>query len=181
VNGSPPEGEIETVIWEASSLNRVEALKIHHAFLERKANQNSDDARLNAELKRVKELMEDMTRVSNNPRDHLVVVLKSRVVDPGAVGRVVYADHNRNHCRVEFGNGERVSCALSSVEVIDWAPLPVLIPMVGERVVDTISGEEVVVAEWRANEVRVQPPGRPEDTYTRDREYVTRKESMIQM
>jgi hypothetical protein len=159
----------------------MEALSIHKTFVDRQVNQNSDDVKLNAELKCVKELQEDMIRIKNNPRDRLVVVLKSRVVQPGAVGRVVYADYNRNHCRVEFGNGERVSCALSSVDVIDWAPLPPLIPMVGERVINRQNGEEVVVAEWRATEVRVQPPGLPEDTYTLDRAYVTRKESVIQM
>ena len=159
----------------------MEALSIHRNFVERQVDQNSDDVRLNAELKCIKGLQEDMARIKNNPRDRLVVVLKSRVVVQGAVGRVIYADHNRNHCRVEFGSGEKVSCALSSVDVIDWAPLPPMIPMVGERAVDTVTGEEVVVVDWRTTEVRVQPIGRPEDTYTRDRAYVTRKESVIQM
>ena len=144
-------------------------------------NRSSDDVRLDAELKRVKELQEEMARIMNNPRGHLVVVLKSRVANPGAVGHVTYANHHKSHCRVEFGDGHKVSCSLSNVEVIDWAPLPAFVPMVGERVVDMITGEEVVVAEWRAFEVRVQPPGRPEDTYTRNREYVMRKESVIHM
>jgi hypothetical protein len=169
------------VIWEASTKNRMEALSIHRTYVENQAARDSDDVMLSAELKRVKELQEEMIRISNNPRDRLVVVLKSRVAQTGAVGRVVYADHNRNHCRIEFGNGERVSCALSSVDVIDWAPLPAFVPMVGERAVDTITGEEVVVAEWRSTEVRIQPIGLPEDTYTRDRAYVRRRESFIHM
>lgn len=169
------------MIWEASTQNRMEALSIYRSSLERQADRNLDDVRLSAELKRVKELQEDMARVKNNPRDRLVAVLKSRVVNQGAVGRVVYADHNRNHCRVEFGDGSKVSCALSSVEVIDWAPLPAFVPFVGERVTNTQNGEEVVVAEWRPNEVRIQPIGRPEDTYTIDRAYVQRKESVIHM
>jgi transcription antitermination factor NusA-like protein len=159
----------------------MEALSIHRSFMERQVNMDSDDVRMNSELKRIKDLQEEMIRISNNPRDRLVVVLKSRVVTQGSVGKVVYADHNRNHCRVEFGNGERVSCALSSVDVIDWAPLPTLIPMVGERVINTQNGEVVVVAEWRAYEVRVQPPGLPEDTYTIDRTYVRRQDKFIQM
>ena len=159
----------------------MEALSIHRGWLERQASYHSDDVRLDAELKRVKELQEEMVRIKHNPRDHLVVVLKSRVVEYGAVGRVIYANHTRNQCRVEFGNGECVSCALSRVEVIDWIPLPAFVPHVGERVLDTQTGEEVVVAEWRSNEVRVQPPGLPEDTYTRDRACVQRKESTIQM
>lgn len=169
------------MISEASTVNRMEALSTHRSWVERQVQNDSDDVNLNALLKRIKEMQEEMARIKNNPRDHLVVVLKSRVVNQGAVGRVVYADHNRNHCRVEFGNGERVSCALSSVEVIDWAPLPPMIPMAGERVTNRKNGEEVVVVEWRAFEVRVQPPGRNEDTYTIDREYAVRKESVIGM
>lgn len=171
----------QKVIWEANTENRIEALSIHRVFVERQVSQNSDDVMLNAELKRTKELLEETIRIRNNPRDRLVVVLKSRVVTYGSVGRAVYADNVRNHCRIEFGNGERVSCALSSVEVIDWAPLPPMIPMVGEHVINRQNGEEVVVAEWRVSEVRVQPPGLPVDTYTLDRAYVTRKDSIIQM
>lgn len=169
------------MISEASTQNRMEILSIYRSSLERQADRNLDDVRLSAELKRVKELQEEMARIKNNPRDHLVVVLKSRVVNQGAVGRVTYADHNRNHCRVEFGPGERVSCSLSSVDVIDWAPLPAFVPMVGERVINMQNGEEVVVAEWRSNEVRVQPIGRPEDTYTLDRAYVQRRDVVIHM
>jgi hypothetical protein len=172
------------VICEASTEDRKEALSIHRSYVEGQLNRSSDDSMLNAELKRVKELQEEMVRISNNPRDRLVVVLKSRVVRTGAVGRVIYADHNRNHCRIEFGDGEKVekvSCALSSVDVIDWTPLPPMIPMAGERVMNRQNGEEVVVVEWRVNEVRVQPVGLSEDTYTLDRTYVVRKDSVIHM
>ena len=170
------------MIWEASTENKLEALSIHRSFLEREIDRNpSDPVAVSAELNRVKDLQAAMVRVKNHPTDHLVVVVKSRKVMFGSVGRVVYANLERNHCRVQFGNGERVSCALSGVEVIDWDPLPAMIPMVGERVINRQTGEEVVVAEWRVSEVRVQPPGLPEDTYTLDREYVSRKESVINM
>ena len=73
------------VIWEASTKNRMEALSIHRTYVENQAARDSDDVMLSAELKRVKELQEEMIRISNNPRDRLVVVLKSRVAQTGAV------------------------------------------------------------------------------------------------
>jgi hypothetical protein len=169
------------VIWEASTQNRLEALSIHERWLDRQVGQDSTDIRLDAEWKKVKELQEEMKQVAHNPRNRLVEVLKSRVVQYGAVGRVVYVHDDKNLCKVEFGNGEQVYVSRSNVNVIDWDPLPPIVPMVGELVVDQQTGEEVVAAEWRVTEVRVQPIGRPEDTYTRDRKYVSRRDAMIHM
>jgi hypothetical protein len=169
------------VIWEASTRNRLEAIQTHRDFLERRVDCKLDDIRLDAELKRTIELRDEMTNVRKNPRNHLVMVLQSRVAQYGAVGRVIYVNSKRNLCKIEFGGGEQVFCSLANVDVIDWAPLPTIIPMVGERVVDEQTGEEVVAVEWTVNEVRVQPPGRPEDTYARDRRYVKRLDSVIHM
>lgn len=169
------------MILESSTENRMRALSVHRSALERQADRHVDDARLSAELQKVKELQEEMTRVKKNPRDHWVVVLKSRVVQIGAVGRVVYIHNVRNLCKIEFGDGKKVYCSLANVEVIDWAPLPAFVPMAGERVTNTQNGEEVVVVEWKSNEARVQPIGRPQDTYTIDRAYAQRKDSVIHM
>jgi hypothetical protein len=166
------------VLGEVSRDDRVQALKTHRDFLKR--SQVGDESAIRAqELVRVEQMLEQMAWVEKNPRGRLVEVTKSRAVEVGAVGRAVYADFNRNHCRVEFGNGERVSCALSSVVVIDWEPLPHWVPCVGERVVDFRTGQDLVVVEWMSNEVRVQPPGINEDTFRIDREYVRRSESAL--
>jgi hypothetical protein len=172
---------VEKVICESNTKEMLEALSIHRIFLERQLSESPEDMQISAELKYTEETQREIIRILTNPRDRLVVVLKSRVVEPGSVGRVVYADHRRNHCRVEFGNGERVSCALSSVEVIDWKPLPVMIPMAGECVIDKNIGEEVVVVEWGFEKVQVQKLRCPGLTYDLNRKYVDRKESVINM
>jgi hypothetical protein len=152
--------EPKLILESLGSCGRMNALEVHRNYLGEVVG-TDDDHPLAPQLRQTEAMIKEMGEIVRNPKGHWVEVLRSRMVEPGSVGKVVYADHGRNHCRVEFGIGERVSCALGNVEVIDWNPLPSFIPMPGTRIQINESEGDLIALEWAASQVRVVPVNRP--------------------